>query len=330
MELWSRLTSEARKAFVHAHKEAERRHVQLIGTDYLLLGILMVDDGVGVQVLQMLAPDLQALRLELERGMESAEAEASSEEATFTREAREVLTLAWDEAHETGLSSVGTEHLLLGLLRVESGPAYELLRLRGVKVEAARDFASRLRGDEESVQKMVRVGNPPPVPLPVKATRTGIGYDSHRLVEGRKLVLGGVEIEWEKGLLGHSDGDVVLHAIADALLGACGLGDIGMHFPDTDERYKDADSGKLLQVAAEMARAKGWEPVNVDVSILAEAPKIGPHRDAMRTAIAEAMGIAEGCVNVKATTNEGMGFVGRGEGIAAMAVVSVAAVPDSA
>jgi 2-C-methyl-D-erythritol 2,4-cyclodiphosphate synthase len=150
-----------------------------------------------------------------------------------------------------------------------------------------------------------------------------MGYDVHKLVEGRKLVLGGVEIEWPKGLLGHSDGDVVLHAVADALLGACGLGDIGMHFPDTDERYKDADSRELLRVAAEKARAEGWTAVNVDASVIAEEPKIGPYRDGMRKAIAEALGIEEGRVNVKATTNEGMGFVGRGEGIAAIAVVIV-------
>lgn len=157
-----------------------------------------------------------------------------------------------------------------------------------------------------------------------REARVGIGYDAHRLAEGRRLVLGGVEIEGERGLLGHSDGDVALHAIADALLGACGLGDIGMHFPDTDEQYRDADSRELLKAAAEKARDEGWEPVNVDVTILAEEPKIGPHREGMRRAIAEAVGIEEERVSVKATTNEGMGFVGRGEGIAAMAVASVA------
>ncbi len=247
---------------------------------------------------------------------------------SFTPDAREAMNLAWTEAQEMGVPYIGTEHLLIGLLRVESGPAYGLLQQRGVRADAARDIAARLRRAEESVEKTSREGRLGPVALLVKGTRSGIGYDAHRLVEGRRLVLGGVEIGWEKGLLGHSDGDVVLHAIADALLGACGLGDIGMHFPDTDERFKDADSRALLQVVAEMARGKGWGTVSVDVSILAEEPKIGPHRDAMRKAIAEAMGIAEECVNVKATTNEGMGFVGRGEGIAAMAVVSVAAVNE--
>jgi 2-C-methyl-D-erythritol 2,4-cyclodiphosphate synthase len=323
MELWRRLTNRAKRVVVNAHNEAARQRTHLIGTDHLLWGMLTLGEGVGWQVLYILAGDLDTLRIELEEGMEIEGETEVSGDASFTAEAREILSAALDEAKQMHLPFIGTEHLLLGLLRVESGRTSQLLRLHRVQLDRAREYARRLREVEVNRRKEM-IGKLEPIELPAKGTRTGIGYDAHRLVEGRKLVLGGVEIEGEKGLLGHSDGDVVLHATADAVLGACGLGDIGMHFPDTDERYKDADSRALLQVVAEMARANGWEPVNVDVSILAEAPKIGPYRDAMRKAIAEAMGIAEACVNVKATTNEGMGFVGLGEGIAAMAVASVA------
>ncbi|MGH2833564.1 MAG: 2-C-methyl-D-erythritol 2,4-cyclodiphosphate synthase [Solirubrobacteraceae bacterium] len=151
----------------------------------------------------------------------------------------------------------------------------------------------------------------------------GIGYDSHRLVAGRKLILGGVEIPYELGLDGHSDADVLTHAVIDALLGAAGLGDIGEHFPDTDERYKDADSLHLLASVMTSVIAAGFELENIDVTLLVELPKLAPHKSQIRTMLARALGIAQARVNIKATTGEGMGFVGRGEGIAALAVASL-------
>ncbi len=154
-------------------------------------------------------------------------------------------------------------------------------------------------------------------------TLTGIGYDSHRLTDGRKLILGGVEIPGDRGLDGHSDADVLTHAVIDALLGAAGLGDIGEHFPDTDERYRDADSIELLETVLTRVVAQGIEPVNVDATVVMERPKLAPHREAIRERLAVALGLAIGRVNVKATTGEGMGFVGRGEGVTALAVVSV-------
>jgi 2-C-methyl-D-erythritol 2,4-cyclodiphosphate synthase len=154
-------------------------------------------------------------------------------------------------------------------------------------------------------------------------TLTGIGYDSHRLVDGRRLVLGGVEIEHELGLAGHSDADVLTHAIIDALLGAAGLGDIGEHFPDTDERYKDADSIELLQAVLPRIAALGLQLVNVDTTIVMERPKLGPHREAIRESLAAALGLSPARVNVKASTGEGVGFVGRCEGVAALAVASL-------
>jgi 2-C-methyl-D-erythritol 2,4-cyclodiphosphate synthase len=152
--------------------------------------------------------------------------------------------------------------------------------------------------------------------------RVGIGYDSHRLVEGRKLILGGVDIPSEKGLHGYSDADVLLHALMDALLGAAALGDIGQHFPNTDEAYKDADSLELLKKVLGLLDKDGFEPVNADVTMVAEQPKIAPHIGHMIVNI-EAAGMPEGSVNIKATTGENMGFVGRGEGMAAMAVALV-------
>jgi 2-C-methyl-D-erythritol 2,4-cyclodiphosphate synthase len=153
--------------------------------------------------------------------------------------------------------------------------------------------------------------------------RTGIGWDSHRLVAGRPLILGGVEIESEFGLEGHSDADVVTHAVIDALLGAAGLDDIGTHFPDGDERWRGADSIELLSGCTALLAERGLRVANVDATVLLERPKIGPHRAQMRERLAAAIGIAPELVNVKATTGEGIGFVGRVEGAAALAVVTL-------
>jgi 2-C-methyl-D-erythritol 2,4-cyclodiphosphate synthase len=151
----------------------------------------------------------------------------------------------------------------------------------------------------------------------------GIGYDSHRLAAGRRLVIGGVEIPHERGLEGHSDADVLAHAITDALLGAAGLGDIGEHFPDTDERWRDANSLELLSAVVAMVAAGGLRIVNVDCTVLMEQPKLAPHRQAIRARLAQTLGLQERRVNVKASTGEGIGFVGRGEGVAALAVASL-------
>ncbi|MBQ8821243.1 MAG: 2-C-methyl-D-erythritol 2,4-cyclodiphosphate synthase [Lachnospiraceae bacterium] len=150
--------------------------------------------------------------------------------------------------------------------------------------------------------------------------RIGMGYDVHRLVEGRDMIIGGVKIPYEKGLLGHSDADVLLHAISDAILGAAALGDIGKHFPDTDPAYKGISSLLLLQKVGELVAEKGFFIENIDATIIAQAPKMRPHIDAMRQNIAEALGILVEQVNVKATTEEGLGFTGTGEGISSQAI----------
>ena len=143
--------------------------------------------------------------------------------------------------------------------------------------------------------------------------RVGMGYDVHKLTEGRKLILGGVDIPWEKGLLGHSDADVLIHAVMDALLGAAALGDIGKHFPDTDPAYKGISSIKLL-------RKQGYAVGNIDATVIAQKPKMAPHIPQMRKNMADALGIPESKINIKATTEEGLGFTGRGEGIASQAI----------
>ncbi len=155
------------------------------------------------------------------------------------------------------------------------------------------------------------------------SSRSGIGYDSHRFAEGRRLVLGGVEIPGERGLSGHSDADVLTHALIDALLGAAGLGDIGQHFPDTDERYRDADSLELLREVCSFLDEHGWSIRHLDASVICDAPKLSPHRDEMRSRLASIVGLKALEVNVKFTTNEGLGFIGRGEGMAALAIATV-------
>lgn len=151
--------------------------------------------------------------------------------------------------------------------------------------------------------------------------RIGHGYDVHRLVEGRKLILGGVEIPYVKGLLGHSDADVLVHAIMDAVLGAAALGDIGRHFPDTDEKFKGADSLKLLEEVKKLIDIKGYFISNIDATIIAQKPKLMPYIEKMRENISKTLEINIDCINIKATTEEGLGFTGSGEGIAAHAVV---------
>lgn len=163
-------------------------------------------------------------------------------------------------------------------------------------------------------------------PAPRPAVRIGTGFDVHRLVKGRALIIGGVDIAYERGLLGHSDADVLLHAVCDALLGAAALGDIGRHFPDSDPRYRGADSRALLRHVVALLRDAGWQVGNIDATIIAEAPRMAPHIERMRQNLAADAAVDIGQINVKATTTERLGFTGRGEGIAAQAVALLTAV----
>ena len=187
---------------------------------------------------------------------------------------------------------------------------------RPVKVVPGRSTNIKVTEPSDAVLASLILGDSSVVPF-----RVGQGYDSHRLVEGRPLILGGVEIPFELGLDGHSDADVLLHAITDAVLGAAALGDIGQHFPPSDPKWKGADSRMLLKAVVALAKAKGWTVVNCDATIVAERPKIGPHMPAIRASVAETLGVSEEVVNVKAKTNEKMDAVGRMEGMMAQAVV---------
>jgi 2-C-methyl-D-erythritol 2,4-cyclodiphosphate synthase len=153
--------------------------------------------------------------------------------------------------------------------------------------------------------------------------RVGMGYDVHRLIEGRKLILGGVHIPYEKGLLGHSDADVLVHAIMDALLGAAGQGDIGKHFPDTEEKYRGVSSLKLLDDVNNILKSQGYRISNIDATIIAQAPKMSPHIDDMRRHLAQVLGIEISRINIKATTEEGLGFTGEGAGISAQSICCI-------
>ncbi|HSA57304.1 MAG TPA: 2-C-methyl-D-erythritol 2,4-cyclodiphosphate synthase [Gemmatimonadaceae bacterium] len=165
---------------------------------------------------------------------------------------------------------------------------------------------------------------PPVSPHPSPVTRTGIGYDSHRFSPGGPLILGGIRIDVDFSLAGHSDGDAVAHAITDAVLGAAGLGDIGEMFPDDDPANRGANSLEMLRAAVKRAQQAGWRVVNVDVTVVAETPRLAPHRNAMRGSLAEALGVTMADVMVKGKSNERMGWIGRGEGLAVIAVASLA------
>ena len=159
--------------------------------------------------------------------------------------------------------------------------------------------------------------------------RVGHGYDAHRFGPGEGIVVGGVRVSFERGVVAHSDGDVLLHAVCDALLGAAGLGDLGEWFPDSDPRWRDVSSRALLRVVLDRIAEAGWRPVNVDATVIAEAPRLAGHRAAMRANLATDLGIAVNAIGVKATTTEGMGFAGRGEGIACHAVVLLESTPET-
>jgi 2-C-methyl-D-erythritol 4-phosphate cytidylyltransferase / 2-C-methyl-D-erythritol 2,4-cyclodiphosphate synthase len=224
----------------------------------------------------------------------------------------ELLLRANEEARAQGLrSAVATddslliEQLGLPVAVVEGSP-------RNIKITTPDDLLQA-----EGILEMME---PTTTQSPV---RVGLGYDIHRLVAGRKLMLGGIEIPYERGLLGHSDGDSLIHAVIDALLGAAGLGDIGAHFPDTDPRFENADSAALLAHACGLLKDNGYQIINIDATILAERPKMMPHIPAMRSRLAEAMTLDRSQINIKAKTNEGMDAVGRGEAIAAQAIVLI-------
>jgi len=255
----------------------------------------------------------QAFRLEtLRRAMAASSGETVTDEARLYEVAG--LPVSVVPASPANLKVTHAEDIPVAdaLLRERGGGRGE----KGGKEN--EESSGRLPRPPQAAQRLPPSAQRPPVP-----PRVGIGYDAHRFASGRRLVLGGVEIAYDRRLEGHSDADVLLHAIADAVLGAAALGDIGQHFPPSDERFRDADSQHLLREVARLAREAGWVPGNIDATLLAESPPIGPHVPLMRERIASCLGLLPGAVSVKATTNEGMGSIGRGEGIAALATATL-------
>lgn len=234
----------------------------------------------------------------------------------FKEDIQLVFKRAGGEAKLSGHRHVGTGHLLLGLF-LEDSKIHSMLEKRGITSEKIRTVVA-----DEAQEGMF----PPQFMNTMRSYtgRSGIGYDLHRLEPGRKLRIGGIEVAFEKGPVGHSDGDILAHAICDALLGAACLGDIGTHFPDTDPKWKGADSLVFLRHVRALYDKAGLHIFHIDAIVIAERPKLGPHFPAMREALAGALGIKQDQINLKAKTNEGVDAIGRGEAIAAHAVATVA------
>ncbi len=230
---------------------------------------------------------------------------------------KRALKLAEGCARELGAETVGTVHLLWGIYHADANLRQKLRRakLTEPNLEAlCRNYQPSREG--QSTAQLLEKRRPHP-------SRSGIGYDLHRLAEGRKLIVGGVELPFDKGPVGHSDGDVLAHAICDALLGAASLGDIGTHFPDTDPKWKGVSSVLFLELVRKLLDEKNLEISHIDATVIAEKPKLGPHFPSMRAALAKALGIEPDQINLKAKTNEGLDAIGRGEAIAAHAIATL-------
>ncbi len=242
-----------------------------------------------------------------------------SVELPLDERARRAILLAAESADRFGSRWVEPVHLLWAVFHADAKLKEKLLE-GGLTEEKLASICKKFSGAEKQVTLADRNLS---LWLPPEASRSGIGYDLHRLAEGRKLTLGGVEVPFEKGPVGHSDGDVLSHAICDALLGAAGLGDIGTHFPDTDPKWKGVSSLLFLEHARKLLNERGLRIRHIDAVVIAERPKLGPHFPAMREALAKALEIAPEQINLKAKTHEGLGEIGRGEAIAAHAIATL-------
>lgn len=296
--MFERFTDPARRAIFFARQEAEQnRHKQIETTDLL--------SGLAQEWSELCEALPLNPRSREPRKRRRAQRKSPQKEISFSDAAKKAFVCAVRYAEETKSASITTRHLLVGLAREDARLARLFARRRvDPKMLPSPEGEERERGA-------------------AGLTRVGLGYDYHRLVEGRKLVLGGVEVPFAKGLAGHSDGDVLTHALCDALLGAAALGDLGQHFPDTDPQWKDASSLELLARVVKMLADRGLRVAQVDTVVMAQEPKLAPHFSAMREALARALGVEPAQVNVKAKTTEGLEAVGRGEAMAAQAIVLV-------
>ena len=305
-----RFGSGARKAIDAAMVEAERRGLDLPNSLHLLLGMLNIPRGTAAQMSAMLGMPVELLVRAVESRLTGAGAAAMAESEDA---AEAILRAAGDHAARRGGGVVTEADILRAMGHSPESGAGRVLQEAGIA------------GERLDLLPLDQSGETAPVapPRQLVRVRTGIGYDSHRFGPGDGIVLGGVLIPSAQRLVGHSDGDAVAHAVTDAILGGAGVGDIGEMFSDADAANKGRDSIEMLHLAVERVRLSGWTPAQVDVTVIAEAPRIGQYRGAMRERLSHALGIGVSDVMVKGKTNEGMGWIGRGEGIASIAVATL-------
>jgi 2-C-methyl-D-erythritol 2,4-cyclodiphosphate synthase len=308
-----RFTEKARSALGYALHEARQRGNFAIEPIYLVLGLAQVNTelfqrlGIGEEEIAKLRETLPPAGEPITPTTPTAN--------TFSKEMSAVLAQAAREAEMMGHRPVGTGHVLLGIISEDAKIRSEFdgfgVTLNGLRKTVAEESVEPMMGPEHRTMMSRYIG------------RSGIGYDLHRLEAGRKLMIGGVHVPFDKGPVGHSDGDVLAHAICDALLGAASLGDIGKHFPDTNPKWKGANSLVFLEQLRALYANQGLQIFHIDAIVITEKPKLGPHFAAMREALAKALGIEPDQINLKAKTNEGVDAIGRGEAIAAHAVATI-------
>jgi 2-C-methyl-D-erythritol 2,4-cyclodiphosphate synthase len=304
-----RFSPAARKAIDFALQEAERRGHASLGTTHLLLGLL--ERGTAAPVaLAATGVDVATLREKLDASLVMGYHPAD-DGVTVDDALEAVLQRASELSIARGGEQVTDADVLAACAESTHG-AGALLAEAGLQAQRLKELAPALSGEERATQ-----------PAPAVVTRVGNGYDSHRFAPGGPMRLGGIDVPSDVRLVGHSDGDAIAHALTDAILGAAAAGDIGEMFADTDPANRGRDSIAMLRAAVARVHERGWRVQQADVTVIAERPKIGPHRAAMREILAGALGVAADAVSVKGKTNEGMGWIGRGEGLACIAVATI-------
>lgn len=306
-----RFTEKARRVIFYARYEASQYGSPCIESFHILLGIAREEQF----LFRKLGVPADRLRPIYEKLFTARPPISTSIEVPLSSESKLILKRGAEEADKFGHNHIGSEHILLAIFAEAPQIGAEL-----EKIGLTEDSVRRVSGIERIGPLIDTEDNEI---MDEHSGRAGIGYDLHRLEAGRKLMIGGVHVPFEKGPVGHSDGDVLAHAICDALLGAAGMGDIGKHFPDTDAKWKGADSLIFLEHLRKLFEKQGLQIVHIDAVVITERPKLGPHFPAMREALAKALGIEADQINLKAKTNEGVDAIGRGEAIAAHVVATI-------
>jgi 2-C-methyl-D-erythritol 2,4-cyclodiphosphate synthase len=307
-----RFTEKARRVIFFGRYEASQYGSPCIESFHLLLGLAREAGG----MFRQLGSSIEGLRQIYESRYPAHPRISTSVEVPLSNESKRILSRAMEEADKLHSKHIGCEHILLAMYTESDEIRAELEKL-GLTKDSVRTVSATAPAEPMMDAKFSDLSSE-------FSGRSGIGYDLHRLEAGRKLMIGGVHVPFDKGPVGHSDGDVLAHAICDALLGAAGMGDIGTHFPDTDPKWKGADSLIFLEYLRPLLDSQGLQIIHIDAVVIAERPKLGPHFPAMREALAKALGIEIEQINLKAKTNEGVDAIGRGEAIAAHVVATVA------